>query len=168
MIVLVFGLPATGKSWFSRQFAENINAYYLNTDIIRDQLGKKGQYDKKTKQEVYNELKEQALKNIKKKKDLVVDGTFHKKKRRKEFIDLATENETEIYLVAMKASESRIKERLKTRREYSEADFKVYQQLKSEFEFPETDHLVLYNEDAKIDNLIDETMAYIKKKRYYG
>ena len=145
MIVLVFGLPATGKSWFARQFAEKLKASYLNTDMIRYQLGKTGQYDKDSKQEIYDELKDLALRNLKNKNDIIIDGTFHKKERREDFLNLADENDTEIYLVEIKASESKVKERLKKRKGYSEADFKVYRQLKSEFEFPETDHLVLYN-----------------------
>ncbi len=168
MIVLVFGLPATGKSWFSRQFAEKLKASYLNTDMIRYQLGKTGQYDEDSKQEIYDELKNLAFRSLKNNNDLIIDGTFHKKERREDFFNLADKNNTEIYLVEIRASESKVKERLKEREGYSEADFKVYGQLKSEFEFPETDHLVLYNEDGNINKLIDETMTYIKKKRNYG
>ncbi|MFW5644326.1 MAG: AAA family ATPase [Bacteroidota bacterium] len=168
MIVLVFGLPASGKSWFARQFAEKLKASYLNTDMIRVQLGKTGQYDKDSKQEIYDELKNLAIRNLKNKKDIIIDGTFHKKERREDFFNLADENNTQIYLVEIKASESKVRERLKKRKGYSEADFEVYRQLKSEFEFPETDYLVLYNEDGNINKLIDETMAYIKKKGKYG
>jgi len=35
MIIIVFGLPGSGKSYFASKLAERINARYINSDVIR-------------------------------------------------------------------------------------------------------------------------------------
>src|SRR6056297_2344251 len=102
MIIIVFGLPATGKSWFSRGLSVNIKAIHLNTDKIREQMDMKGEYDKQSKQKVYDELKYQTRKHLVKGKNVIVDGTFHKKERRNEFKELAGELKKPLFLIEMK------------------------------------------------------------------
>lgn len=162
MIIIVSGLPATGKSFFSNELSAEIEAIHLNTDKIREQIGKKGEYDKQSKQQVYNELKFQARKNLEKGENVIVDGTFHKKKRRNEFKELAREMKKPFYLIEMKSSEKTIERRLKEKRQYSEADYKVYKKLKNEYEPPSMEHLVLRNDEEDINELIEITKKYIQ------
>jgi predicted kinase len=39
MIVLVYGLPGTGKTFFARHFAKETGAVHLNTDLVRGKAG---------------------------------------------------------------------------------------------------------------------------------
>lgn len=73
MIIMVFGLPGTGKTYFTEHFARKINAVHLNTDIVREKLNFKGYYDEKTKQQVYYELFKQAQMEFKQRADVIVD-----------------------------------------------------------------------------------------------
>ncbi len=167
MIILVFGLPATGKSWLSQKLSEETNIPYLNTDIIREQMGEKGKYDPETKQQVYDELKKQAEKTLKTEGNVIIDGTFHKAERREEFSEIAKKMNNEIFFIELRAREETVKKRLRSRDGYSEADYKVYKQLKSEFESFEAKHLVLWNDSAEIDELISEVKNYINKRGDY-
>jgi len=104
MIIVVFGLPGTGKSFLSKILSEKLNAKYLNTDIIRKKFNKEGKYSQEDKEFVYQKLKED-LKESDKSKDVIVDGTFQKSHTREEFKELAREMGIEIYFIELKASE---------------------------------------------------------------
>jgi predicted kinase len=56
MVIVVYGLPGTGKSWLSRRLAREFHAIHLNTDIVRDELGKKGDYSQASRYQVYGHL----------------------------------------------------------------------------------------------------------------
>ncbi len=161
MIVLVFGLPATGKSFFAEKFAEETGAVHLNTDIVREKLNFEGHYDEKTKQQVYNELFKQAKLEIKNGADVLLDGTFHKNKRRKQVLRMGVETNQEVFFVEMKADEKTVKKRLKKERKYSGADWEVYEKLRNKFEAPEQNYLVLHSDSMKMDEMIDQTKKYI-------
>ncbi len=163
MIALVFGLPATGKSFFAKKFAEEIGAVHLNTDIVRGKLNFEGYYDEKTKQQVYNELFKQAKLEIKKGSDLILDGTFHKKKRRKQVERMGVETNQEVFFIEMKAGEGTIKNRLKKDRRYSEADWDVYEKLRDNYEPPAQDILELNSDEMKMEDMIA-----LAKTNFYG
>ena len=56
MIVIVFGLPGSGKSFFACRFAAMINADYINSDRVRKKLFVSRTYLIKEKLAVYNEM----------------------------------------------------------------------------------------------------------------
>jgi predicted kinase len=161
MIILIFGLPGTGKSYFSRHLAADIHAKHLNTDIVRDQMNERGNYDDETKQRVYKQLLEKTEGEVKKGNDVVVDGTFHKKEQRDELIDLAQQNEERIFFVEMKAAEQTVKERLKSKREYSEADFQVYLDIKNNFDPFDGYCLEIWSDDGDLGRMATHVKQYI-------
>ena len=163
MLIVIYGLPGTGKSYFARHLEKETGAYYLNTDMIREKIDKKGKYDIKSKQEVYGKLMQQAKEELIKGSDVIADGTFHKNSRRKEFADIARETGHRIFFIEMKSDETTIKKRLEKKRKYSEADFEVYKQLKKEFETQPEVNLKLWSDSQTVDEMITKT-----KKLIYG
>jgi predicted kinase len=87
MIIVVFGLPGSGKSYFARHLQKKIDASFLNTDMIREELNIKGRYGEETKQRVYDEIKKRTTYHLEMGRNVLVDGTFHKKKRRGDLSD---------------------------------------------------------------------------------
>jgi predicted kinase len=161
MIVLVFGLPASGKTFISKILAKETGAVHLNTDLIREKFGFTGQYDEKTKQQIYDGLFNQVKLEFERGSDVIVDGTFHLEKRRKQLENIAKELGSEIYFIEMKAKEGNVEKRLKKRREHSEADFKVYQQIRYAFEIPEEKCLKLWSDEEETQKLIKKAKEYI-------
>jgi predicted kinase len=161
MIVVVFGLPGTGKSFFSKHFAEEAGARHLNTDIIREKLDLKGRYDKKAKQLVYKELHKRTRKEVQNGSDVIVDGTFHKYQRRKEITEMANEKNVQIHFIEVKATDETVKERLEKNRKHSEADFEVYEKIKRSFEPVEEDHLELWSDTNDVKEMIRKAKNYI-------
>ena len=88
-IILIIGLPGTGKTTFSKILATELKAYHLNSDMVRQEIGKKGQYDDASKAEVYEELLKRTSQYLKNQKTVILDATLYKKDLRKPYLALA-------------------------------------------------------------------------------
>ncbi len=161
MVILVFGLPGTGKTYFAKHFAEKLGAVHVNTDMVREKLQFKGHYDEKTKQQVYNELFKQAQMGFKKGANVIVDGTFHLNRRREQLEKLSREEIKKFYYIEIKADEKTVRKRLKKSRKHSEADVDVYETIKNDFEPLDKDCLELWSDRDDIDEMINKAQKYI-------
>ena len=162
MIVLVYGLPGTGKSYFSRHLAKEINAYYLNTDAIWINTKQKGNHYAKSKPlESNDQLLDKAREKLKKGSVIVLDGTFHKRLIRKKILQFARESGHRIYFIEVKASEQTVKERLKIKNKYTKAALELYKRIKCEFEMYYKDHLELWSDSDTIDEMLTKTRMLI-------
>ena len=161
MIVLVYGLPGTGKSHFSKHLAEVMDAYYFNTDTIWDNEKQKGNYNTQLKELEHNQLMDKAKEKLEKGSAVILDGTFHKKAIRNKILNIAREAGHRIYLIEIRATEQTVKERLKTKKKFTKADFAIYKKIKSEFEIYRENHLELYSDSLSIDEMIIKTRNFI-------
>ena len=165
MIVMVYGLPGTGKSYFSKRLAPELDAVRLNTDVVRKEMGLQGQYDEASKQRVYDRLLQKMTHHVSGHKNVILDGTFYRQSAREPFINRSEELEVDLFLVEMKASDRTVKDRMQREREYSEADYKVYQQIKYDFEPVERPHLSFHSDLQEVDEMIAETKKYLHEQR---
>ena len=158
MIVIVFGLPGAGKSYFASRLAARMEAGYINSDRVRKKMYADRTYSADEKLSVYDEMLSQMKEAIKQNKTLVIDATFYKDAIRKEFI---VEGRGNILFIEVKAEQSLIKERLEKIRTDSEADFEVYRSIQSQFEPMKESHLILYSTDINITDMINKAMNYL-------
>ena len=98
MLIMITGLPGTGKTTYAQTLATSIKGRHFNTDIIRDQLGLRGQYDEASKKKVYESLFRQSRNYLEENLPVIVDGTFYKKELRQPFIELAEDLGCPIFL----------------------------------------------------------------------
>ncbi len=158
---MVYGLPGTGKTFFARHLKEESGACHLNTDIIRAESDKKGRYDEKSKQEVYDSLFHLTEEKLKNGHNVIVDGTFHKQERRERIKDIARKTGHPVFFIEIKASDDTVKNRIRPGREVSEADFQVYLKIKEEFEEVSENNLVLWSDRENIETMIKRAREYI-------
>lgn len=163
LLILVMGLPGTGKSYFARHLAERIGAAYLNTDMIRDKLGLRGQYDAASKQKVYDRLYNEAAQKLTEGKIVIVDGTFHQRERREELKAIAKASNALLKLIVITATEDLIKERTSRKREYSEANFEVYRKVKENFDPIDEDHLTIESKRDNLAEMLEEAGEEVEK-----
>jgi predicted kinase len=163
MIIIVFGLPGSGKSYFASHLAGVINAEHVNSDKIRKTMLDTRTYSKKEKLAVYNEMISRIGEAIEQHKNLVLDATFYKNDIREKFLNKA-ENNDDIIFIEIRAEEHLIRERLKRPREYSEADFKVYEKIKNQWEPLKAKHLILQSTNSNIRAMLKKTADYLHLK----
>ena len=96
-VILVCGLPCTGKSTVSKVLAKKIRqagkkSVILRTDEIRKKLIEKPQYTEDEKKFVYNVLLMFTEFFLKKDINCIVDGTFYRKSLRNTLKEVAEKN----------------------------------------------------------------------------
>jgi predicted kinase len=160
MIVIVFGLPGSGKSFFASRLAGIINADYINSDRIRKEMFKKRTYSEQEKAAVYHAMLEKMKEAIHQSRNLVLDATFHKSETRKPFIE-EPEGKESIFVIEVIADENITRKRLKKNRPDSEADFEVYKLIKQQYEPLNKKHLLLESTDENIDDMLQKAAAYL-------
>lgn len=134
MIIIVFGLPGTGKSYFASRLAKSLDADYVNTDKLRKQLFSKPEYTEDEKKLIYKRMLDEMYHHAHSKKLLVMDGTFYQKHIREDFIQLAKDLNIELLWIEVLANEELVKERLKEERVDSDADYDIYKLIKEQYE----------------------------------
>lgn len=163
MIVIVFGLPGTGKSYFAFRFAAMIKAAYINSDRVRKKLFVSRTYSIKEKLSVYYEMLKQMKEVVKQNKNLVLDATFYNNDIRKLFLDEA-EGAGKIFFIEVKAEESVIRKRIEEKRVDSEADFEVYKKVKEQWEPLHEGHLILQSTNDNINEMLYKAGDYLQLK----
>jgi len=162
MLILIAGLPGTGKTTIARAFAALCGAVHLNSDAIRRELGLMGHYSAADKKRVYDLLLSRADDALKEGKIVVVDSTFYKVNIRKPFEYLAEINHVPLKWVEVQAGESVLRERLSQPRPDSEADFNVYEKIRDQQEpFPE-ERLILNSEYETPESAADKIQHYLR------
>ena len=144
MLVVVFGLPGTGKTTMAQKLAKTLNAEHLNTDKLRGVLGKRDQYSETDKQAVYRTLLELAEAHLENGQDLVLDGTFSRKAYRESIRQIAVRTGASLKWIRTLAAEDVVRSRVEEQRPFSQADFKIYQKIRDEFEPVEETALELW------------------------
>lgn len=161
MMVIVCGLPGSGKTYFASRLATSMNAEYINSDGVRKHLGAMGRYTLNDKLFVYKEMLRLATGFLELGRDVVVDGTFYLDSMRDMFIATAKAIRSEICFIHIYADETIVKERLNKPRPDSEADFAVYQAIREEFETIGFPHLELESMNGNITPMMDQAKSYI-------
>ena len=162
MIIIVFGLPGSGKSFFASRLAKKLRARYVNSDVIRNQLFVVKKYSQEEKKKVYSAMLREMKKAIQQNADIVLDATFYKKSIRKKFSETVKEFGQHILFIEVWADQKIILERLSQKRQYSDADYSVRLHLKEVFEPMKREHLILQSTQINIDEMLDAALNYIR------
>jgi hypothetical protein len=163
MVIIVLGLPGSGKTYFASRLAERLNAEYINSDRLRKELFPKRTYSNKEKEMVYKEMVEKTKQAIDKSVDVVLDATFYKNEVRKMLVK-ETQNKSEVFFIEIIADENMIRQRLQKERPYSEADFEVYRIIQQQWEPLIEPHLTLKSTGNNINHMLQKTMVHLQKK----
>jgi predicted kinase len=138
-------------------------ADYINSDRLRKEMYTNRTYSKQEKESVYTAMLQRMKDDLDQNKNVVLDATFHKKERRQPFIK-EMETRGGINFIEIICSENITRERLKRKRRYSEADFKVYKIISSENEPFKEPHLVLHSTNNNIKEMLEKACQYLKCK----
>lgn len=159
MVVIVMGLPGSGKSYFAEKLATTLHADYVNSDQLRKQMFPVRSYTPEEKQAVYDRMHYQMRESMLQQKDIVLDGTFYLNTIRRQFSD-----HVPVRFIEVTTTPTLAEERLQRSRTDSEADLKVYQLIKTQWEPLEETHLVLQSTNDNITGMLQEATNYLLSK----
>ncbi len=158
---MVMGLPGSGKSYFASRLAKQLDAVYLSSDSVRKDQFPNGEYGKEAKRKVYIRMAKMAEVVLPSRQKVVIDATFHLKEFREIFTSRAQRWGCTQFWIMVEADETLIKQRVGRPRKDSDADYKVYQLLKREFEALEQPYLKLTSTDQNLEEMLEKAMAYL-------
>lgn len=164
MIILVFGLPGSGKSFFAERLAQKTGSVYISSDRIRKKTTTGDKYTPEAKIGIYFKMKDIADKALTQGKNVVLDATFYRIETRDIFKELSQKHHLPLYLIEVNADEDLIRERVIVPRQDSEADFAVYQLIKRQFEPVMEPHLILQSARDNIEDMLTLAADYIQRK----
>jgi len=175
MLIIVCGLPGTGKSTLAKWLSSDLKGEVLRTDLIRRKLFKDAsleevlksenpmqydlerifdrqesipeQYQKmiwKQKEMVYDELLRRVETLLEKGSNVILDGTFYKRKLREKIYSIAEKANVSAYLIECRCPEKTVENRLikrqKISKELSNVDkVQIYRTVKKAYESPASD-----------------------------
>jgi predicted kinase len=161
MVIIVFGLPGSGKSFFATKLAKLLQAEYVNSDRIRKGMFTVQTYSDAEKMAVYENMRQKMNEAIATNKNIVLDATFHKTAVRQKFLDDVKEK-NQLKFIEVKAKKKLVRERMAKPRAFSEADFKIHKKLKAEWEPMKETHLTIESTNNNIEDMLYEAGQYLK------
>ena len=164
MIIIVCGLPGTGKTFIARKLSKKINAVLLSTDKIRKEIIQKPKYSLWERALVYNVLFLIAKYLLSAGSNCILDGTFNRKSSRDEAIEKLDSEKNEIYIIECICPEDIIFSRLQSRKkDYSDADIFVYLKMKKFYEKVSEKHLTI-DTSKSLEKNLEKILNFIDLK----
>ncbi|MEM4271978.1 MAG: AAA family ATPase [Candidatus Bilamarchaeaceae archaeon] len=147
MLIIVCGLPGTGKSTLAQALAAKLGAEHISSDIIRRKMLEERTYSEQEKYRVYERMVQEAEALLREGKSVVADATFYRRRTREQMLEAARRAGKKALIVECVLDEETVEERMEmrkgARRGESEADFSVYLKVKALFEPIREGHLVV-------------------------
>lgn len=153
MIVLA-GLPGTGKSTLARKLARKYRLEHISTDSVRKRIFRdvrrntfgRGSYSNRQRMVVYDTINYVLYTLLKHGVGCVLDGTFYQERLRSKVGRICARFDAKFVLVIVDCPDrivnKRFKEREKrTRRTLSDADSQIYEKFKKLFEVTRLPHI---------------------------
>jgi len=130
-LVLLSGLPGTGKTTFAAKLAASMDAHMLESDAIRRELFPERRYTRRESGAVFAAVRKRAEAALAKGSDVIVDATNLREWERRGFRELAARQGAQVLGVRVTAPAAVVRERLVGGRAgASEADMGVYQRMR--------------------------------------
>lgn len=161
MLLLLSGLPGTGKSTLARAFVARYGGTHINSDLLRAELNLRGHYEPGEKERVYAAMLDRTRTVLARGGDAVVDSTFFRQSIREPFEQVARDARVPVFRVEVKAREATIRRRLLTPRPDSEADFAVYEKIRDQYEPCPEPLLILWTDEVPLEILTETLYRYI-------
>lgn len=141
-LVLVSGLPGTGKSTLARSLAEKANFEVIRSDVIRKEIftaensEQSGSlYTSDRTQRIYDECLQRARRLLQAGKRVIIDATFQRDQDRQAFLQLAIDCGSRAIWLECTAPAEITRQRIDARHgDASDADWSVYQLVSSRWQ----------------------------------
>ncbi len=118
-LIVVSGLPATGKSYFSSRLAERLPVVILESDVLRKTLFSSPSYSFKESSQLFRAIHLLVERLLKRGISLILDATNLSERYREYLLSIGDRLDVKLVLVYVEAPPEVVRERLESRLENS-------------------------------------------------
>ncbi|MBN1693135.1 MAG: ATP-binding protein [Dehalococcoidales bacterium] len=167
-IIVVSGLPGTGKSYFCRRLAERLPFLILESDALRKRLFPEPKYTAEESASLFRAIYQLIVDLLKKGIPVILDATNLEERYRERIYNIAENVDAKLIMVSVKAPPELVQKRLKKRLENknihdnSDADWAVYQKMKPRVERIRRKHFSV-GTSQDITPVIDKVVREVKR-----
>ena len=159
-LIMVIGLPASGKTYFSTLLAKQLNATHLNSEKVRQEMGLEGRYDETAKAIVNETLFNKAKNALLKEDSVIVDAVLAQQIQREPFQNLSEDINVPIHWVELDADASTIEKRMQSTSP-NPSRLLVYKRLQSKFDPLTNKHLKLSTDLQSLPSMLQKAIQFI-------
>ncbi len=164
-LVIVSGLPGTGKTHFSRELSKRFSFVTLESDVLRRVLNQSPTHSHSESARLFSAIHSLCETLLRDGISVIVDATNLTEKHRQYFYDISDRTGSNLIIVQITAPTLVIKERLEKRGKEagnnSDADWKVYLRMKKSVDKIKRKHYSL-NTSVDYKNILDKIVEEIK------
>ena len=147
MLIIVTGLPGTGKSTVSAALARDLGASVLSTDRIRAEHRGRPGFSRAEKGDVYERLFARAALGLRAGRTVILDGTFYLEGLRREAAAIGRRARVPVFVVEVTSPrpvvKRRMERRLRTARRPRPAGFEVHGFIRKTYEPVQGRHFIV-------------------------
>ncbi len=169
VLVVVSGLPGTGKSFFSRRLVEQVPVLVLESDTLRRVLFARPTYSAAESARLFTACHQLMAELLEDGVPVLFDATNLTEGHREELYHIAEQHDAKLLLVQIKASPEVVYRRLQDRaqaldpEDNSTADWLVYKRMRPTMESIHRNHFVV-DTSRDIGSAIDKVTRQIKRR----
>lgn len=149
VLVVISGLPGSGKSYFSRKLAEQLPSVIVESDAVRKALFPLPNYGEAESHRVFLVCHHLIYDLLQRGRSVILDATNLEESNREQLYRIADSVRAKTVIVRVEAPEEVIKERLERRQaeptpgEHSDAGWEVYRKMRLKVEPIRRQHFVV-------------------------
>jgi predicted kinase len=148
VLIVVSGLPGTGKTYFCRRLAERLPCIVVESDALRKQLFSAPTYSVEESAYLFRVIHRLTGEMLVKGTNVVLDATNLTERYRERLYNIAEQHNARLIMVRIEAPPELVRQRLKGRaakknKDNSDADWTVYQEMKPTVEKIRRNHFAV-------------------------
>ncbi|MBN2098853.1 MAG: ATP-binding protein [Dehalococcoidia bacterium] len=167
-LIVVSGLPGTGKSYFCRKLAERIDLVILESDSLRKLLFPAPSYSKEESIQLFRACHGLVEELLRKGISVALDATNLEEHNREQLYHIADQSGAKLIIVRIEAPPELVQQRLEGRArrvdqsDHSEADWDVYSKMKPTVQKINRNHFAV-DSSRDIAPVIDKIVRLVNR-----
>jgi len=165
-LILLSGLPGTGKSYLSRRLAERVPLLILESDLLRKTLFSSPDYTAGESSQLFQAIYQLVEELLREGISLILDATNLAERFRERLYGIADRLYARMVLVSVEAPPELVKRRLEERaidaENHSDADWAVYRMMSPAVERIRRNHYVA-DTSKDVSSVIDKVVKEVTR-----